>query len=81
MALPALYSEWRERQGPTGTRPGGVMGESSATPRRRKGIATNLYDVCERLTQAVYEAEGLKRAVPASVEEAEAPEQGESKQA
>jgi recombination protein RecA len=38
-------------------------------------------DVRERLTQAVYEARGLKRPVPASVEEAEAPERGESKQA
>jgi recombination protein RecA len=38
-------------------------------------------DVCERLTQAVYEAKGLKRPVPARVEDAEAPEQGESKEA
>ena len=38
-------------------------------------------DVRERLTQAVYEARGLKRAVPASVGEAEAPERGESKEA
>jgi recombination protein RecA len=38
-------------------------------------------DVCERLTQAVYEAKGMKRRVPASVEDAEAPEQGESKEA
>ena len=38
-------------------------------------------DVCERLAQAVYEAKGLKRPVPASVEDAEAPEEGESKEA
>ena len=38
-------------------------------------------DVRERLAQAVYEAKGLKRPVPASVEGAEAPAQDESKEA
>ena len=46
----------------------------------RRFLVENLA-VRERLAPAVYEAKGLKRPVPANVEDAEAPEQGESKEA